>query len=431
MAGTIGATPNNELGVTGLTLNSTLFGYAANSSQVPFRSNFRMKHALATMFANDARIVNVSLGTSAPFHANHIFDINQEIYFFFRNEAEILTTFLRTYLDRGHKFLIVQSAGNNSHSSRGPGGLFAERFSWIHTGYNGIFVNIDDPDIKDRIIVVGNMEQRTDYRTADLSFGYRFTTQIGSRVDIFAPGANICGTAALLRPFDQLDLTYVNTHYDSLYGTSMAAPHVTGTAAMVWALNPDLTGAQVKDIIVNRAYHNYITITIDVHGDIQIFPALCAGSAVEYTVAGVVGEGRHSRDYNTVFGIVRLYEERDTLNSAVSAEIEIYKWTDDRIVRVEYAAVDNNIVPTPILTRRLHPYNTFEITLPRGMYKLIVSNVENRQAVYTYWLDLNYPVPFQILELRKGYDLTIMADGVKVTSPPLPFLYPRPILIED
>ena len=38
-----------------------------------------------------------------------------------------------------------------------------------------------------------------------------------------------------------------------LSGTSMAAPNVTNLAAKLWALNPGLTVAQVKDAIVQGA----------------------------------------------------------------------------------------------------------------------------------------------------------------------------------
>ena len=47
-------------------------------------------------------------------------------------------------------------------------------------------------------------------------------------------------------PGVQIYSTLPGGRYGYMSGTSMAAPHVTGAAALVWAAHPELTAAQVK-----------------------------------------------------------------------------------------------------------------------------------------------------------------------------------------
>jgi subtilisin family serine protease len=56
-------------------------------------------------------------------------------------------------------------------------------------------------------------------------------------VHLGAPGSGILSTTR-------------NGNYGSMSGTSMAAPHVTGAAALVWGYNPDLTAGEVKTILL-------------------------------------------------------------------------------------------------------------------------------------------------------------------------------------
>ena len=58
----------------------------------------------------------------------------------------------------------------------------------------------------------------------------------GSGLDVVAPGDTILSTLP-------------NSDVGFKRGTSMAAPHVSGIAALILELNPDLTGQQVRDII--------------------------------------------------------------------------------------------------------------------------------------------------------------------------------------
>ena len=58
-------------------------------------------------------------------------------------------------------------------------------------------------------------------------------------MDLGAPGQDIMST------------TPGNT-YQEFSGTSMAAPHVSGSAALLWAQNPNLTVQQVKSLLLNN-----------------------------------------------------------------------------------------------------------------------------------------------------------------------------------
>lgn len=63
---------------------------------------------------------------------------------------------------------------------------------------------------------------------------------IGAEVELSAPGAKILSTL----PGDG---------YDNYWGTSQATPHVTGTAALMLSLDPDLRPEQVRSILASTA----------------------------------------------------------------------------------------------------------------------------------------------------------------------------------
>lgn len=62
----------------------------------------------------------------------------------------------------------------------------------------------------------------------------------GDYIDIAAPGVYIPST-------------YFNNQYAALSGTSMAAPHVAGLAALIKSANPELTNTQIMNIIKHSA----------------------------------------------------------------------------------------------------------------------------------------------------------------------------------
>ena len=65
----------------------------------------------------------------------------------------------------------------------------------------------------------------------------RFSNYGATSVDLAAPGVGIVSTEP-------------GASYASRNGTSMAAPHVTGTAALVWSKIPYATAAEVRQAIL-------------------------------------------------------------------------------------------------------------------------------------------------------------------------------------
>jgi len=66
----------------------------------------------------------------------------------------------------------------------------------------------------------------------------------GPQVDVAAPGVDIFSTSD-------------HNQYAVMSGTSMAAPHVSGLAALVWSLQPALTADQVTHVITSTARDIY------------------------------------------------------------------------------------------------------------------------------------------------------------------------------
>jgi thermitase len=100
----------------------------------------------------------------------------------------------------------------------------------------------------------------------DSSDTLTYFSQYGSWVDIAAPGAGIYST-------------YRGNSYATLDGTSMACPHVSGAAALVWSHAPSLTNQQLRSILETNVdpYQPYAGRTIAPNaGRLNVYRALQA-----------------------------------------------------------------------------------------------------------------------------------------------------------
>lgn len=127
--------------------------------------------------------------------------------------------------------LIVAAAGND-----GPGDNTIS--------YPGALINAV------AVAALEDVQQNGTYRVADFSSrGNPLTDgdyQIGERdIEVSAPGRAV-------------ESTWKDGSYNIISGTSMAAPHVSGLAAKIWAENPSLSNVNLRTELQNRAAANDI-----------------------------------------------------------------------------------------------------------------------------------------------------------------------------
>ena len=145
----------------------------------------------------------------------------------------------------GSKMLFVAAAGNSTGAAKKGNNL--DYHATYPAGYHfGNVITVAN------IAADGRLHASSDY-------GYK-------SVDIAAPGTDIAGAT-------------VNEGFVYMTGTSMAAPMVAATAALVYTASDDMTAAEVKDCILNNAKH-----LDSLTGYVGTEAMLDAGAAVKYTV---------------------------------------------------------------------------------------------------------------------------------------------------
>ena len=269
VAGTIGATWN-DLGVTGVAGDKARVYYSAayysRDSVVQYEGYydaFSYLTAIQTLVDRDVKAINISQNTSRliGFAASRG---NSNAVTHLQNNATMAGNGIKRIVDNGKEFVICVAAGNSNNTyyykdDKQPYGYREEATIWesaksffgwrgeigdSQAKYNNFLNLITDDTAMSRIIVVGsvgiNSGKSNDKETR---YTYSGFSNIGSRVDLVGPGENIYSS--------------VVTGYADGSGTSMATPHITGVAGLIFAANPDLSGADVKRILLASTYGRF------------------------------------------------------------------------------------------------------------------------------------------------------------------------------
>lgn len=178
-------------------------------------------------------------------------------------------------LNGNDDFLIVEGAGNGIDNARGAGidaenscfycAMNEETYNLIKQETREKLSNkgVSYESIRDHVMIVGAVENITDDNG---NYKMWNSSNYGSAVDICAPGGDIFSTLP--------DETYGETS-----GTSMAAPMVTGSAALLWSLKPELAAKDIKDILIKHTNHQAYGVG-DAEG--ELYPMLNIGDAISY-----------------------------------------------------------------------------------------------------------------------------------------------------
>ena len=213
VSGTIGATGTNPNGVTGVAWNVQLVPLQVSywdSSASDWRWCVdAVTRAITWAIANNIDIINYSGGGT-----------NDNI--------------ARRNAMNNFDGLFVVAAGNGGTDGVGDNN---DTTHYYPSDYSR------GQDFSDRVISVGAYERVTE-SGLDTIARCNFSNFGKQSVSIFAPGRNILST---------LPASISATGYVSWSGTSMATPHVTGVAALMLSINPNLTPQQIKATIMNNA----------------------------------------------------------------------------------------------------------------------------------------------------------------------------------
>ncbi|MEW6233584.1 MAG: S8 family serine peptidase [Chloroflexota bacterium] len=208
VAGIAAAATNNGIGVAGVGYNAVLMSYKVLGDD-GVGSYSWLANGITWAADDGAKVINMSLAGLYPSQA-----LQDAV-----NYAH------------GKGSLIVAAAGNCAQSCWDP---VSQRYLTNPDMYPAAYANV---------VAVAATNQSDQWATFSEYRPY---------VDLAAPGVSIFSTLPNHSNWISTNYGYPLNYY-YLQGTSMATPHVSGLAALIWTVAPDVTNDQVESIMESTA----------------------------------------------------------------------------------------------------------------------------------------------------------------------------------
>jgi subtilisin len=198
-SGIIAAAINNvEIAVVGVAPEASIYAYKVLNSQGSGTiSNIIL--GIQRAIADKVAVISMSLGSTS---------YSQGLY-----DACVAAT------SAPNNIVVVAAAGNSGNTATGSTVNYPAKFDCI--------IAVGATDVNDKLATFSST---------------------GPEVDVVAPGVKVLSDYKDVTPTD-------GRNYDTLYmsGTSMAAPHVAGTVALMLSVNPSLAPSQIQTILQAKA----------------------------------------------------------------------------------------------------------------------------------------------------------------------------------
>jgi subtilisin family serine protease len=232
VTGTMAAKSDNGIGISGINWK--------NQVVASYMGGQYVEDIITTQKDNkEVRLVSNSWGYHIPSNFDYSnqsvrtqrFETMQNIYAQIRQMA--------THYDNK---LFLWAAGNGIGNGLGNNGVYG-----IDAKYDNGALHYKNSVISrlENLLVVGAFVQDSRVNGNDSKVALRYYSNYGESVDIAAP-----------TEFESLSLN--NGKYSSFGGTSAATPVVSSIASLIMAINPNLTPADIKEILISSATE-YIT----------------------------------------------------------------------------------------------------------------------------------------------------------------------------
>jgi subtilisin family serine protease len=200
VAGIASSESNNWTGIAGMSWNTRIFVVQVFDS-LGNGTDYGVYNGVRNAVDNGVKVINFSGGQMVP-----------------SPYAEGAVQYAQN-----HGVLLIAAAGNY-HPTRNPNRI-VEWPAAYSTSYNNVIAvsSVNSSDV----IASGSSR--------------------GPAINVAAPGDGVYSTLPNYPNY------HVTQNYGNLSGTSMAAPHVAGTAALMYSVNPSLTPSQVRSILQQTA----------------------------------------------------------------------------------------------------------------------------------------------------------------------------------